>query len=133
MSDAPPFVPPARALALQPAGGPAEVGDLVAAAAEDGQTALALTDNGNLFGAVEFFKACKDKKIKPIVGQTTYVAGKTRKETAGADNPTYDLTLLATNNQGLDNLKKLSGRAWLEGFSYRPRVDLEVLQEHREG
>jgi DNA polymerase-3 subunit alpha len=112
---------------------PAEVSDLVAAAAADGQPAMALTDNGNLFGAVEFFKACKEKKIKAIVGQTTYVAGKTRKDTAGADNPTYDLTLLAADNRGLDNLKKLSGRAWLEGFSYRPRVDLEVLQEHREG
>jgi DNA polymerase-3 subunit alpha len=112
---------------------PSEVGSLVTAAAEDGQPAIALTDNGNLFGAVEFFKACRDKKIKPIIGQTTYVAGKTRRETAGADNPTYDLTLLAVDNRGLDNLKKLSGRAWLEGFSYRPRVDLEVLHEHRAG
>jgi DNA polymerase III subunit alpha len=112
---------------------PTEVSSLVAAAAADCQQALALTDNGNLFGAVEFFKACKDKKVKPIVGQTTYVAGKTRAESAGADNPTYDLTLLAADDRGLDNLKKLSGRAWLEGFSYRPRVDLEVLQQHREG
>ena len=133
MSEAPPFVHLHVRSHYSLLAAPAEVSSLVAAAAEDGQPALALTDNGNLFGAVEFFKACKDKKIKPIVGQTTYVAGKTRKDTAGADNPTFDLTLLATDNRGLDNLKKLSGRAWLEGFSYRPRVDLEVLQEHREG
>ena len=133
MSDAPPFCHLHVRSHYSLLAASAEVGDLVAAAAADGQPAMALTDNGNLFGAVEFFKACKGKQIKPIVGQTTYIAGKTRKETAGADNPTFDLTLLATNNQGLDNLKKLSGRAWLEGFSYRPRVDLEVLQDHREG
>ncbi|MBL8726134.1 MAG: DNA polymerase III subunit alpha [Planctomycetes bacterium] len=112
---------------------PAEVSALVAAAAADGQPALALTDNGNLFGAVEFYKACKEQKIKAILGQTTYVAGRSCKDTAGGDNPTYDLTLLATDNRGFDNLKRLSGRAWLEGFSYRPRVDLELLQEHKDG
>ncbi|MCU0863496.1 MAG: DNA polymerase III subunit alpha [Planctomycetes bacterium] len=133
MTEAPPFVHLHVRSHYSLLAAPAEVSSLVAAAAEDGQPALALTDNGNLFGAVEFFKACKDKKIKPIVGQTTYVAGRTRHDTAGADNPTYDLTLLAVDNQGLDNLKKLSGRAWLEGFSYRPRVDLEVLGEHRQG
>jgi DNA polymerase III subunit alpha len=133
MTEAPPFVHLHVRSHYSLLAAPAEVSSLVAAAAEDGQPALALTDNGNLFGAVEFFKACKDKKIKPIIGQTTYVAGRTRNDTAGADNPTYDLTLLAVDNKGLDNLKKLSGRAWLEGFSYRPRVDLEVLQEHRQG
>ena len=133
MSEAPPFVHLHVRSHYSLLAAPAEVSGLVAAAAEDGQTALALTDNGNLFGAVEHFKACKDKKIKAILGQTTYVAGKTRKDTAGADNPTYDLTLLAADNKGFDNLKKLSGRAWLEGFSYRPRVDLEVLHDHHDG
>ena len=133
MSDAPPFVHLHVRSHYSLLAAPAEVSGLVAAAAEDGQPALALTDNGNLFGAVEFFKACKDKKLKPVIGQTTYVAGRTAKDTAGADNPTYDLTLLAENDRGFDNLKKLSGRAWLEGFSYRPRVDLEILQQHREG
>jgi DNA polymerase-3 subunit alpha len=133
MSEAPPFVHLHVRSHYSLLAAPSEVSGLVEAAAADGQTALALTDNGNLFGAVEFFKACKDKKVKPIVGQTTYVAGKTRGESAGADNPTYDLTLLAKDNEGLDNLKKLSGRAWLEGFSYRPRVDLEILQAHSRG
>ncbi len=133
MSEAPPFVHLHVRSHYSLLAAPSEVSDLVAAAAADGQAAIALTDNGNLFGAVEFFKACRDKNVKPILGQTTYVAGRTRRETAGADNPTFDLTLLAANDRGFDNLKKLSGRAWLEGFSYRPRVDLEVLQEHREG
>ncbi|HEX5053521.1 MAG TPA: DNA polymerase III subunit alpha [Planctomycetota bacterium] len=133
MSDAPPFVHLHVRSHYSLLAAPVEVGSLVAAAAADGQPALALTDNGNLFGAVEFYQACHKHKIKPILGQTTYVAGRTCTEPAGADNPTYDLTLLATDNRGLDNLKKLSGRAWLEGFSYRPRVDLEVLQQHREG
>ncbi len=133
MSEAPPFVHLHVRSHYSLLAAPSEVSGLVEAAAADGQTAIALTDNGNLFGAVEFFKACKDKKVKPIVGQTTYVAGKSRAESAGADNPTYDLTLLAKDNEGLDNLKKLSGRAWLEGFSYRPRVDLEILQAHSRG
>ncbi|MFO0175248.1 MAG: DNA polymerase III subunit alpha, partial [Planctomycetota bacterium] len=133
MSEAPPFVHLHVRSHYSLLAAPSEVSGLVEAAAADGQTAIALTDNGNLFGAVEFFKACKDKKVKPIVGQTTYVAGKTRAESAGADNPTFDLTLLAQDDEGLDNLKKLSGRAWLEGFSYRPRVDLEILQAHSRG
>ncbi|HEX6810427.1 MAG TPA: DNA polymerase III subunit alpha [Planctomycetota bacterium] len=133
MSDAPPFVHLHVRSHYSLLAAPSLVGSLVEAAAADGQTALALTDNGNLFGAVEFFKACRDRKIKAIVGQTTYVAKRTRKDGAGADNPTHDLTLLAADNRGLDNLRKLSGRTWLEGFSYKPRADMELLQDHREG
>ncbi|MBX3462418.1 MAG: DNA polymerase III subunit alpha [Planctomycetes bacterium] len=133
MRDAPPFVHLHVRSHYSLLAAPVEVEDLVAAAAADGQPALALTDNGNLFGAVEFFKACREHGLKPILGQTTYVAGRTRREGAGADNPTYDLTLLAASDRGFDNLKRLSSRAWLEGFSYRPRVDLELLQEHRDG
>ncbi|MDO8348612.1 MAG: DNA polymerase III subunit alpha [Planctomycetota bacterium] len=133
MSEPPPFVHLHVRSHYSLLSAPVEVGDLVAAAAADGQTALALTDNGNLFGTVEFYKACKEKKLKPILGQTTYVASRTCKEGAGADNPTHDLTLLAADKPGFENLKKLSGRAWLEGFSYKPRVDLDVLHEHRGG
>ncbi len=133
MTEAPPFVHLHVRSHYSLLAAPVEVGSLVAAAAADAQPALALTDNGNLYGAVEFYKACKEKQLKPVLGQTTYVAGRTRAEPAGADNPTFDLTLLAANDAGFDNLKKLSGRAWLEGFSYRPRVDLDVLQAHREG
>ncbi|MEC8652514.1 MAG: PHP domain-containing protein, partial [Planctomycetota bacterium] len=121
MTEAPPFVHLHVRSHYSLLTAPAQVGPLVAAAKEDGQTALALTDNGNMFGAVDLYKACEKAGIKPILGQTTYYAGRTSKETAGADNPTFDLTLIAENNVGFENLKRLSGKAWLEGFSYRPR------------
>jgi len=112
---------------------PVDVPDLVAAAAADGQRALALTDNGNLFGAIEHWKACKKKELKAILGMTAYVAGRTMREPTGPDNPTHDLTLLATTDQGWANLRKLASKAWLEGFSYRPRVDLDTLAAHAGG
>ena len=112
---------------------PADVKSLASTAAADGQRALALTDNGNLFGAVEFYKACKKAEIRPILGQTTYVAERSNAEKQGPGNQTFDLTLLATSNEGFDNLRKLSSQAWLEGFSYRPRTDLEHLAAHSKG
>ncbi|HZT55509.1 MAG TPA: DNA polymerase III subunit alpha, partial [Burkholderiaceae bacterium] len=112
---------------------PVAIDDLVAAAAADGQTALALTDNGNLFGAVEFYKACQQKGVKPVLGMTTFVAGRTMREPFGPDNPTHDLTLLAADARGFANLRQLASKAWLQGFSYRPRVDLDALHSHREG
>ncbi len=112
---------------------PVEVKDLVKVAKQDGQQAIALTDNGNLFGAIEFYKACKDAGIRPILGQTTFVAGKSRKQTAGGDNPTEDLTLLALDSRGFDNLRTLSSFAYLDGFSYRPRVDLDLLAQYSQG
>ncbi|MCR9248083.1 MAG: DNA polymerase III subunit alpha [bacterium] len=134
MSATPPFVHLHTRSHYSLLAAPGGISDLVKAAAEDEQPALALTDNGNLFGAVEFYKACKKHDIRPIIGQTTYVAARTNKETARpGDNPTHDLTLLARNNTGFDNLKKLSGTSWLEGFSYRPRADLELLQQHKDG
>src|SRR5260221_9891881 len=90
---------------------PVDVPDLVAAAAADGQRALALTDNGNLFGAIEHWKACKKKELKAILGMTAYVAGRTMREPTGPDNPTHDLTLLATTDQGWANLRKLASKA----------------------
>ncbi|HEB54189.1 MAG TPA: DNA polymerase III subunit alpha, partial [bacterium] len=133
MTEAPPFVHLHVRSHYSLLTSPAQIAPLVAAAAEDGQPALALTDNGNLFGAIDHFKACRKAGIKPILGQTTYVASRSARESAGADNRTSDLTLLAADNRGFDNLKKLSSRAWLEGFSYRPRVDYDMLREHREG
>ena len=111
----------------------ADVGDMVAAAAADGQKALALTDNGNLFGAVEFYKACKEKGLRSVLGLTAYVAGKSMREPTSAENPSHDLTLLAATQEGWDNLRLLSSRSWLEGFSYRPRIDLDLLAKHGKG
>ncbi|MGE3172931.1 MAG: DNA polymerase III subunit alpha [Planctomycetota bacterium] len=133
MSEAPDFVHLRTRSHYSLLSAPTAVKKLVAGAAADGQRALALTDNGNLFGAVEFFKACKQKELVPILGQSTFVAGRTRTQTAGADNPTHDLTLLAMTNEGFANLRTLSSLAWLEGFSYRPRVDMELLARHAKG
>lgn len=133
MSEVPPFVHLHVRSHYSLLTAPEKVGPLVAAAQADGQTAMALTDNGNMFGAVDLFKECKKVGIKPIIGQTTYYAGRTNKETAGADNPTFDLTLLAATNEGLENLKKMSGKAYLEGFSYRPRVDYKLIEQHKDG
>jgi len=112
---------------------PVRIDELVAAAVEDGQQALAITDSGNLFGAVKFFRACQQAGIRPILGMTAYAAGRTASEASGADNPTYQLTLLAANLTGWQNLKQLSTRAYQEGFHYRPRIDQAMLTEHREG
>jgi len=111
----------------------AEVEDLVQAAAADGQRAMALTDNGNLFGAIEFYKACTQAGIKPILGVTAYLAARSMREPTGPDNPTSELTLLAADAEGWTNLRELCTQASLHGFSYRPRVDLDLLQSHRRG
>ncbi|MBM3261741.1 DNA polymerase III subunit alpha [Candidatus Kaiserbacteria bacterium] len=108
--------------------------DLVEAAKADGQTALALTDNGNMYGAIEFYKECKKKEIKPIIGVDFYVAPRTRDDKEHrVDDHTFRLVLLAKNEPGYRNLLKLVSRAYLEGFYYRPRVDRALLKEHAEG
>lgn len=111
------------------------VEDLVERAARDGMPALALTDHGNLFGAVEFYKACKNVKIKPIIGCEFYVAPTARQEKTKLPGmrAAYQLTLLAKNQQGYRNLCKLSSDGYLEGFYYYPRIDHELLQKYREG
>ena len=109
------------------------VPDLVSAAAADQQPALALTDSGNLFAAVEFFKACRAQEIRPILGMEAFAAARSRLEPSGSDNPTHQLTLLVENQRGWENLKALSSSAYLEGFHYRPRIDRELLDRYREG
>ncbi len=107
---------------------------LVARAKELGMEALALTDHGNLYGAIEFYKAAKAAGIKPILGVEAYVAQRTRFDKAsGADDRSFHLTLLVENLTGWKNLIKLISRANLEGFYYKPRVDHELLREHHEG
>ena len=94
--------------------------------------AIALTDHGNMYGAVDFYNACKTKDIKPIIGCEFYIAPKNRFD----KDPSYSydhLTVIAKNNQGYSNLIKLVSRGNLEGFYYRPRIDKEILKEHSEG
>ncbi|MDP6569495.1 MAG: DNA polymerase III subunit alpha [Candidatus Marinimicrobia bacterium] len=107
-----------------------KIPDLVEAAIENEMPALALTDNGNLYGAIEFYKACKSKNVKPIIGVDAYVAPRTRHDKESRiDNRTSRLVLLSKNEKGYRNLLKSVTKANLEGFYYKPRVDRELLEE----
>ena len=95
---------------------------------------LALTDSGNLYGAIEFYKECEENDIKPIIGLDAYLALRTRHDKeARIDNARYRLILLAKNEIGYKNLLKLVSISYLEGFYYKPRLDHEVLETHSEG
>ncbi|HEX7180384.1 MAG TPA: DNA polymerase III subunit alpha, partial [Thermoanaerobaculia bacterium] len=109
------------------------LGDVIAAAKEAGMPALALTDHGNMFGAIEFYNKAKAAGIKPIVGVEAYVAqGDHRDRTPGKGSSNH-LVLLARNEAGYRNLLKLTSRAYLEGFYYKPRIDKELLRRYSEG
>ena len=97
--------------------------------------ALALTDHGNLHGAVQFYREAKELGIKPILGFEAYVAPGSRfaKESGNIKEASYHLTLLAKNRAGFKNLLKLSSAAFLDGFYFRPRIDKELLESHCEG
>ncbi|MES2344350.1 MAG: DNA polymerase III subunit alpha [Chlamydiota bacterium] len=113
----------------------ASIDALVAKAEECGMTSLALTDQGNMYGAVDFYKACKAKKIKAIIGCELYVACGSRldkKRIPGMPHG-FPIVLLAKDKQGYQNLCKLSSLAHLEGFYYTPRIDKELLSKHSEG
>ncbi|MBF0254783.1 MAG: DNA polymerase III subunit alpha, partial [Candidatus Omnitrophica bacterium] len=109
--------------------------DLAQAAADHKMSAVALTDYGNLFGAVEFYEACRKSGVKPIIGCDIFVAPESRLErsTHGLPFASYPLVLLCENEQGYRNLVKLVSAGYLEGFYYRPRVDKELLRRHHEG
>jgi len=109
--------------------------DLVKAAKEFGMDALAITDHGNLFGALEFYNIAKAAGIKPILGMEAYISPTTRfdKSMGGISSAAYHMVLLAQNLTGWKNLVKLSSRAYLEGFYYKPRIDRDLLAELGEG
>jgi DNA polymerase-3 subunit alpha len=115
--------------------GAVRVPDLVQAAYENKMPAVALTDHGNIFGAVTFFKEAKAKGIKPILGCEVYVAPRSRFDKSGdsRDPHHFHLVLLVKNDAGYRNLCLLLSKAYLEGFYYRPRVDKELLAGHTEG
>ena len=108
---------------------------LVAQTKALGMTACAITDHGNLYGAIEFYTKCKAGGINPIIGYEAYVAPGHRGHRAGKQGgeSAAHLTLLAQNEVGFRNLIKLSSIAFLEGFYYKPRIDREVLEAHKEG
>ncbi len=106
----------------------------VARAAEVGQTALAITDHGVMYGAVEFYRAAKAAGIKPIIGCEVYVAERTRHDRVHEfDSNSHHLVLLCKNEVGYKNLIKLVSAGFTEGFYIKPRVDLELLRSHSEG
>jgi len=116
--------------------GACKINDLVGAAVENEMPALAITDHGNMFGAIEFYKAARKSDVKPIIGVEAYVAPRSRKERkspTGVADTSFHLVLLAKNFKGYQNLMRLVSIGYLEGFYYRPRVDKEVLREHSEG
>ncbi len=103
---------------------------------EYGMPAVAMTDHGNMFGAIDFYQKGQNYGVKPIIGCEAYMAPGSRKQKRDghlAHNDYYHLILLATNLTGYQNLMKLSSKAYLEGFYYKPRMDKELLAEHHEG
>lgn len=114
----------------------ATVDDLINAAIENGHKAVALTDHGVMFGAMEFYLKATKKGIKPIIGFEAYLATGSRfDKTAGKTKKKnyYHLLLLAKNRQGYKNLMKLTTLAHLEGFYYKPRIDKELLEKYKDG
>jgi DNA polymerase III subunit alpha len=106
---------------------------LVKAAKADGQDSIAMTDHGNMHGALEFYNACKQHDVKPIIGCEFYVAASSRFRKHSKVNGYNHLTLLARNYEGYMNLLKLTSLSYIEGLSYRPRIDHDLLSKYTNG
>ncbi len=108
--------------------------DLPVRAKELGMNSIAITDHGVMYGAIDFYKACKKEGVKPIIGCEVYVAPRSRlQKEPGIDNKYYHLILLAKNNQGYKNLSKLVSLSFIDGYYYKPRIDHEILEQYSEG
>ncbi|MGQ0830174.1 MAG: DNA polymerase III subunit alpha [Microthrixaceae bacterium] len=127
--------------------GAARIADVVGSAAADGQPAIGITDHGNMYGVLDFYKECQKQGIKPVIGSELYMAHESRHErpsrrgrmddgggdAEGGTKLYYHLTALAETDEGYRNLIQLSSRAYLEGYFYKPRCDFALLDEHSEG
>ncbi|MFM7107607.1 MAG: PHP domain-containing protein, partial [Planctomycetaceae bacterium] len=115
--------------------GASPIDRLVARTVELGMNALAITDHGNLHGALEFYEAAKAAGINPIIGYEAYIAPGSRfqKDAGSQKDAACHLTLLAQDRVGFANLLQLATRACLEGFYFKPRIDRELLAAHHEG
>src|SRR3989338_6565029 len=111
------------------------ISDLVNKALEFKMPAVAMTDHGNMFGAIEFYETCMNKGIKPIIGSEIYIAPQSRldKTSNSIQESSYHLILLAKDEEGYKNLMKLVSIGYLEGFYYKPRIDKEVLTKYSRG
>lgn len=112
-----------------------KIDELIETAKADGAPAVAITDHGTMYGVIEFYQKCKKAGIKPIIGVEAYMAPHSRhdKTTREDEKKMFHLILLAKNNEGYKNLIKLTSIAHLEGFYYKPRIDWEVLKQHKDG
>ena len=112
-----------------------KINEYVARVKELGMNSAAITDHGVMFGCIDFYKAAKAAGIKPILGCEVYVAPGSRfdREAGHSEDRYYHLVLLAENNQGYQNLMKIVSKAFIDGFYYKPRVDIELLEEYHEG
>ncbi len=111
-----------------------KIKDFVSEAKKYNMSSLAITDHGVMYGVIEFYEQCKKQNIKPIIGIETYLARRRMEDKqSGVDSKPYHLILLAKNNIGYKNLLKLTSLAHLRGFYYKPRIDWETLNKHKNG
>ena len=112
-----------------------KIKEYVSRVKELGMNSAAITDHGAMYGVIDFYRAAREVGIKPILGCEVYVAPNSRfdKELTGGEDRYYHLVLLAENNKGYDNLVKIVSKGFTEGYYYKPRVDMEVLNEYHEG
>ena len=116
--------------------GASRISEMIKWAKQNNMPAIALTDHGVLYGSVDFYKQAIKERIKPNLGCEVYVAPKSRYDKNGRDHDeenAYHLVLLAETQEGWNNLIKLVSRGHLEGFYYKPRIDKELLKEHKDG
>ncbi len=115
--------------------GSGKIKEMVHRAKELGMDSLAITDHGVMYGVIDFYKACLNEGIKPVIGCEVYVAPNSRmdRELGASEDRYYHLILLAENNTGYQNLMKVVSRGFLEGFYYKPRIDYEILEQYHEG
>jgi len=114
--------------------GAAKIKDYLTKVKELNQPAAAITDHGNLYGALEFVKVAEEIGVKPIIGYEDYITPGSRFDRHDRqNNKRYHLTLLAENNVGYQNLVELVSKAFIEGYYYKPRIDYELLKQHSEG
>src|SRR5438874_11421713 len=127
--------------------GAARVKEVIAAAKADGQPAIGITDHGNMYGVLDFYREAREHGLTPVIGTEAYMAAESRFErpprrgriddtggdVEGGEKLYYHLTLLAESTEGYRNLMKLSSDAFLEGYWYKPRLDWELLERHRQG
>lgn len=113
--------------------GLSKIKKLIATVKDMGMNAVAITDHGNMYGAIEFYKACQKAEIKPIIGCEVYMTQGSRHDKSPQNKKINHLILLAKDNQGYKNLMKLVSLAYLEGYYYKPRIDWELLEKYHQG